>query len=329
VCAAIHASPNAEIVAACDVNPNLAADICRRFGGQHTDQLNALLSDANVDAVYVAVPHDLLAPLARQALLAGKHALVEKPMALTLADADDLIALADAEKLALGVFYEMRYAASFAQARDLLRAGAIGEVISVRIHTLIDKPASYWQAGWGGRTHGPWRGQKARAGGGVVLMNSSHFLDATWFVTGLEVAAVSGAVATLVAPVEVEDTAAATLRYDNGALGSLYSGAHVAGAEAAERCEVFGTEGQMLLPDPYHGGKVSVFTRRPWRDLPPNCWITLPAEDTPVYERALEAFAQAAMRGEPAPIGGRDARRVLATVLALYQSSAEGREVRL
>src|SRR5436309_5866316 len=189
---ALAASAVAEPVAAYDLNPALAQDFGQRFGVTVHGSLEALLASAAVDSVYIAVPHHLLAPLAAQALRAGKHALVEKPMALNLAVADELIALADAGRLALGVNYELRQSAQAIQARALVQAGAIGEVLAVRLQTIIDKPASYWQAGYSGRWVSSWRGSKAQAGGGVVLMNTSHQFDSVRFITGLEVASISG-----------------------------------------------------------------------------------------------------------------------------------------
>ena len=329
VCEAIHNSEAAEIVVACDVDQELARDIGERFGIGVTAEVDAVLSHPEVDAVYIAVPHDLLAPFARQALEAGKHALVEKPMALTLQDADDLINLAEVRGLALGVFYELRYATPFVHARQLVRAGAIGRVIGVRIQTLIDKPAEYWQTGYTGRSVSPWRGQKARAGGGVLLMNTSHLLDAVRYITGLEVASVSAEIGTLVAVVEVEDTAAATLLYGNGAIGSLFAGVHLAGAAEAERCEIYGTEGQLLAPDPYAGGDLRVFLRRAWQDIPGGAWHSLSWPPADVYSCAVADFARAVQQGAPAPIDGRDARRVLAIVLAMYQSAQERQTVSL
>ena len=324
---AISTSPLASLAMVHDVDLRLARD----FGESHrvpsTEDVNALLGDPGVQAVYIGVPHDLLAPLARRALEAGKHVLVEKPMALTLADADALIALAEAQRLALGVLYELRYAAPFLQARELIRAGAIGRINGVRIQTLIDKPEGYWRSGLSGRSVNPWRGQKARAGGGVVLMNTSHQFDAIAHLTGLEVVSVSAEVGTLVAPVEVEDMAAATLRYDNGAIGTLFAGAHLPGVEGGERFDIYGTEGQLRLPDPYRNGSPSIFLRREWQDIPAGVWRTLPALAVPVYARAIEDFARAVQEGRPAPIGGCDARRVLAIVLAIYQSALERRTI--
>ena len=326
VCEAIAALPLAELAHVHDTDLNLARDMGERYRVPYTERLADLLGDPHVDVVYIAVPHDLLYRLTRQALEAGKHALVEKPMALTLAQADGLIALAEERQLALGVFYELRHSTAYQQARELIQAGAIGEVIGVRIQTVIDKPPHYWQAGYGGRSANPWRGQKTRAGGGVVLMNTSHQLDAIHYLTGLEVVSVSAEVGTLTAPVEVEDIAAATLRFSNGAVGSLFAGAHLAGASAgSEHFDLFGRQGQLRVPDAHGDGWLQVYLRRAWGDIPANLWHTVPGAKAQVYAEAVEAFARAVQQGEPAPTNGHDARRVLATVLALYQAAAEKR----
>ena len=223
--------------------------------------------------MYIAVPHNQLAPLTTRALEAGKHVLVEKPMATTLAEADALVALAEARGLALGVFYELRHAAANVRARAMLQGGVIGRIIGVHSQTLIDKPQIYWQVGTAGRTRSAWRASLAEAGGGVVLMNTSHGLDTIRWLTGLEVVRVAGEIGTLAAEgVEVEDTASASLRFDNGAIGSLFVGAHMAGAAEDERITLFGTEGQLRLPHLYGSNPLQVFLRREWGGLAPSEW---------------------------------------------------------
>src|SRR6266508_4442213 len=128
-----------------DIDLALARDLGERYDADCATSVDELLADPMVDAVYIAVPHD---------------------------------------RLALRVFYELRYATPFIQARELIHTGAIGRIIGVRIQTLIDKPTTYWQAGLSGRAASPWRGQAARAGGGVVLMNTSYQLDAIRAITG-------------------------------------------------------------------------------------------------------------------------------------------------
>jgi len=209
----------------------------------------------------------------------------------------------------------------------LIQAGAIGEIIGVRIQTLIDKPLTYWQFGYAARSDNPWRGLKAQAGGGVVLMNTSHLLDAVSYITGLMVTSVSAEIGTLVADVEVEDMAAATLRFNNGAVGSLMAGAHISGAHHEECFYIYGTQGQLRLPDPYGSDAMQVYLKQDWGDLSADKWHSIPMESVPVYQRALEGFAQAVQLGECAPINAQDARNVLAVVLAMYRSAVERRTI--
>ena len=325
VCEAISASPLMELAAVYDVNGDLARDLSQRFHVPVMSTLSALMTDPMVDVAYIAVPHHLLAPLAQQALEAGKHVLAEKPLAISLAEVDTLIALATERQLALGVFYEMRYAPAHAPARELIQAGAIGKIIGVQIQTLIDKPLTYWRSGYSGRSVNPWRGIKAQAGGGVVLMNTSHLIDAVTYVTGLAVTSVSAEIGTWIPNVEVEDMAAATLRFNNGAVGSLMAGAHISGARDEEYCCLYGTQGQLRLPDPYGSNPLQLYVKQTWGAFTADRWQTIHLKPAPVYQRALEDFVQAMQTRQCVPISGEAARQVLAVVLAMYQSATERR----
>ena len=323
VCEAIAVSPLTELTAVYDVNLDMANDISQRFQVRKMETLEALLTDSTVDVVYVAVPHYLLAPLTRQVLEAGKHALTEKPLAISLEEVDQLIELSTKRQLDLGVFYEMRYAPAHAMTHQLIQGGAIGSIVGVHIQTLIDKPLTYWQSGYMGRSVNPWRGIKAQAGGGVVLMNTSHILDALFHITGLNVVTVSAEVGNLLSNVEVEDMATATLRFDNGAIGSLIAGAHISGADREECCHLYGAEGQIRLPDPYGSDPLKIYLKRAWGNFIAKQWHSIPTEPVSVYKMAIEEFAQAVQSGGSAPIDARAARRVLAAVLAIYQSAAQ------
>ena len=327
VCGAIVASPLTELVAAYDVNEDLADDLHRRFQVPKRRTLEELLADPTVDAVYIAVPHYLLAPLTQKVLESGKHALTEKPLGISLNEVDRLIDLADERSLALGVFFEMRYAPAHAVARQLVQSGAIGEIVGVRVQTLIDKPMTYWQSGYAGRSVNPWRGIKSQAGGGVVLMNTSHLLDALLYVTGLRVTSIAAEIGSLLANVEVEDLASATLRFDNGAIGSLMAGAHISGANDDEYCHFYGTEGQIRLPDPYGSSPLQIYLKQPWGEYAAGQWHSVPVKPVPVYERAIEEFARAVQSSQCPPIDGRAARRVLSIVLGIYQSAVEKRTI--
>jgi predicted dehydrogenase len=210
-------------------------------------------------------------------------------------------------------------------ARSLVADDAIGPITCVRMRTLIDKPFSYWRSGYSERVRSTWRARRAEAGGGVVLMNAIHMVDALRMVTGLELTDVSGLVGTLAADpaeVEVEDTAAAVFRMSNGAIGSLVAGAHVPGMEGGETVEIDGSEGALRMPDLYTGGDCSVYLRRPWRDLPAGAWTTIPSPPTDSFLATVDAFAAAVRDHRPAPVGAADAAAALGFVLDIYDSAA-------
>lgn len=129
------------------------------------------------------------------------------------------------------------------------------------------------------------------------------------------------------AAVEVEDMATATLRFDNGAIGSLMAGAHISGAHSEECCYIFGTLGQLRLPDPYGSGPLQLYLQRAWDQYSAGHWHALPLESVPVYERAVENFARAVQSKQAAPIDGKAARQVLFVVLAMYQSASERKTI--
>lgn len=327
VCEAICASPLAELTAVYDTNRDLAADISQRFHVPLMESLEELLTNQMVDAVYIAVPHYLLAPLTRQVLEAHKHALTEKPLAITLDEIDQLTSLAAGLHLALGVFYEMRYAPAHAAARELVQAGAIGNIFAVQLQTLIDKPLGYWKSGYIGRSRDPWRGIKAQSGGGIVLMNTSHLLDALFYITGLVVSRATAVLGTLVAKVEVEDTASAILQFNNGAIGSLIAGAHVSGSHAEERFSIFGTEGQIHVPDPYGSGPLRIYLKKKTRGFAAGQWHAIDFEPVPIYRCAIEDFVRAVQSSQRIPIDAQAARQVLSVVLGIYRSAAENRPI--
>ncbi|HET7026372.1 MAG TPA: Gfo/Idh/MocA family oxidoreductase [Candidatus Limnocylindrales bacterium] len=327
VVAAAGRTNGVSIVAVHDRAQDLAADLAARTGAAVLPTLDTLLADSRVEAVYVALPHDLLAPVAEATLRAGRHVLVEKPVALEPAGIRVLAALAHERGLALGAMFELRYSGAAILARRLVRDGAIGSVRQVRIRTLIDKRPGYWDSGVTGRATDGWRGRRDRAGGGVVLMNSIHQLDLVAAMTGDRIVRMSGEIASTTEGVEVEDAAVGTFRLAGGALGSLAAAAHSPGSREDERIEIDGSLGRLDLPDPYAGGPARLYVRRGWRGLEPGSWHDVEPPPADPFGDLLTAFARAVRRGDPAPVGAAEAEAALAAVRALYRSAETGRAV--
>jgi predicted dehydrogenase len=326
--AAIAQSAYAQHVMVMDSRAALAQDLGERYGVPWTDCVEDLLANPAVAAVYIAVPHHLHAPLTIQAAEAGKQILVEKPIALTLADAEAMIAAARANGVWLSVNFHVQVDPLCQAARDLIAQGAIGEVIGTRIVYRGDKPPSYWASGYSGRVSTDWRVMKATAGGGVLIMNIIHDLNTMRFISSLEVARIAAEYGTYDTPVEVEDFIAATYRYDNGAIGTIEAGSAIRGRDPLHDVDrIYGTAGQILLSEP-----LRVFSTAGAPGVPAGEWHELPIAPLTAEEQQLamvDGFARPLVRGEAPTVSAEDGVAALAIVLAAYQSGAEGRSVTL
>jgi predicted dehydrogenase len=316
---AIAAAARADHVMVMDRDERLARDMGATYGVPWTVDAAELLAHPDVDAVYIAVPHHLHAPLTIQALEAGKHVLVEKPIATTLADADAMIAAARARGRVLAVAFLAQVDERLIEVRRLIERGAIGRVVGTRIVARLDKPESYWSGGYSGRAKADWRVSRSTAGGGILIMNTSHDLNTIRFVTGLEVERVFCEFDTYSTPVEVEDFIALTYRYRGGAIGTLEAGSAVRGRDPGREVgRIYGKRGQVLL-----GPTPEVYVVDPFEELEAGRWQPLGGKRSEAVEERvalIEEFAGAALDGHAPPVSGEDARSVLEVVVGAYQS---------
>jgi len=324
---ALAEADNAALAYAMDVDPEAARDVAARYRAPSTTKVEDVLACPEVDAVYICAPHHLHAPLSLQALRAGKHVMVEKPIATRLADADQMVREAARHDRLLSVCFVSRFAATSELAREAIARGEIGEIIWVEINDLHLKQPSYWQRGVSGKARPTdWRGHKDRAGGGVLIMNSVHPIDLVRHLTGLEVDRVYAEYDTFLHRVEVEDAIAVILRYSNGALGTIQAAtAAAAGREGRAPLRLFGTRGQIALGAPWAGKPaMSIFT------VEQNAWEHRgPPAGKDARTRYVEHFARACFGEEELRATGRDGYRALEVILAAYQAGASQQVITL
>lgn len=322
----IALAEHAEHVMVMDVSEQVAKDLGDTYGVPHTTRVDELLANPRVDAVYIAIPHYLHAPLTIQVLKAGKPVLVEKPIATTLADADAMIATAREVGLPFSVAYQAQVDPQSQTIRGIVADGVIGKVLGTRIVYRGDKPGSYWHGGYSGRIQTDWRVSKTKAGGGVLIMNTIHDLNTIRYITGLEATRVYAEYDTFLTPVEVEDYITVTYRYDNGAIGTLEAGSAIRGRDplgAVNR--IYGEKGQIIL-----GRTPRIFTTEATADLKAGEWqdIIFPVESqTNGRAQIVDGFARAVQTGQTPPVSGEDGRAALEIALAAYQSGQEQRPI--
>ena len=319
--AAVAAAPNTRLVACYDPDPALAGAVADRFGTTAAASTEELLSLPEVQAVFIAVPHHLHLPLAIQAAEAGRHVIVEKPLARTLAEAQELAAAVRRAGVTGTVCFPQRFEQQVERARQLVAEGVLGEVTGALAVFFADKAASYWVGGYSGRSVSGWRGSRALAGGGVLMMNFPHLIDVVRAVGRLEAIEVS-AVTAASEGLEVEDHVSVSVRYDNGAVGT-FVGSSVARGATDEQLQLWGTEGHLVLsPEP------RLYTLRSRRGATPSRWTALAADEA-ADPRAIfvSRFATAIARGDEPDVTMDDGVAVQAVLEAAYRADETGRAV--
>lgn len=318
---------NTELVVVMDKLPEVAANCGKKFGVPHTANIEDVLNNKDVHAVVVALPHYLHSPVAIQCARAGKHVMCDKPIATTVEDARKMIDECRKAGVILGVNFAMRYASNHIKARKLIADGVIGDVIDVTMRGSGHKKASYWTEGYRARVKTQWRGNLKQSGGGVFIMNYSHYLDVVRFITGLDFTEAYGVYGTFGSPegIEVEDTLNAVLKFNNGALGSVTTCTCAYGGGEDAICFV-GAKGQIvILCDP-----MKVYTTIEYPGLVKDEWNEIKSEDKCwIYYPLMEDFARAVIEGRDAPVPGEEGRKCLEAVLAVYEAARTGKVVHI
>ena len=280
--------------------------------GAYTE-LGALLADPAVDAVYISTTNELHKAQTLAAAAAGKHVLCEKPLALTLADAREMVTACKQAGVVMGTNHHLRNAATHRKIRELIQSGAIGKPLFVRVFHAVYLPP-HLQG---------WRLTTPNAGGGVILDITVHDADTLRFVLDaepMEATALSQQAG--MAGSTLEDGVMAVLRFDNGVLAQLHDAFTV--KHAGTGLEVHGSEGSILARNVMTQKAAGEVTLRNASGE-----SQIPIEHENLYERAMRAFA-AAMAGSGAPsASGEDGVRSLATALAVLESSRAGRTMQV
>jgi predicted dehydrogenase/threonine dehydrogenase-like Zn-dependent dehydrogenase len=315
---ALAEAPNTSLTTCHDIQLPLAEDLAARFGAKAVRSIGRLLESSDVDAVLLCLPHHLHAPVAAEAAWAGKHVVVEKPLASDLAGAVRMVKAARQAGVALSVCFPQRYQAASLVAREYLREGLVGTPSALDGRWFTDKPPAYFYGGFTGRSRSPWRKYADQAGGGVLLMNLSHDLDLVRHLTGMEVEAVSAVTANLDGLGEVEDLVSLTVRYQSGAVGSFLASAAARGLHQ-ESLRVLGTSGHVEVKP-----RLKVFTLKASNDPPTGRWQTPLLPRLPDRAIYFSRFATAIACGGEADVTGADGVAVQACIEAAYRSARIG-----
>ncbi len=321
---AILETPNARLVGVYDAMPHRCEQFVTLNGGKIYESLNAVWADEEVDAVCICTPSGLHFPQAMETLNHGKHVLVEKPMALHLADCDALIAKAEEKNLILSVVSQLRFSPGIQQVKQAMDSGILGKLLCADLYMKFHRSQDYYDSS-------NWRGTWAMDGGGALMNQGIHGVDLLQYLAG-PVNSVFARSKTLARNIEVEDTLSAVTEFRSGAIGviqattSMYSG-------FSRRIELCGEKGTIILEE----DKILLW------DVADDDGIVLDNQGAPEvrsssdptqisvggHTRQISNFTAAITGQEALLIDGHEGRKAVEIILSAYQSSRENRPVTL
>ena len=320
-----------EVVGLADINLAAAEQRAEQFypnpGCPYFSDHRELLAKTRPDAVAVLTPHPFHASIAIDCMQSGAHVLVEKPMAVQVAEADRMIETARETDRLLAVNLQHRTRPEIRAAKKLIDAGRLGEIQRVQMTAIWTRTRRYYElTGW----RGTWRGE----GGGVLMNQSPHTLDVICHLAG-QPGLVAAWDRTIFHAIETEDTSVAMLEWPNRALGTLLVSTAQAGDP--ERLEIAGTQGVLQITNGSLMFRKSSTDLRDFLGESEDPFGSLALESADV---ALEAgggdhtaiyanFIDAVERGTPLVADGSEARLSLELANALIYSSATDRQVAL
>jgi 1,5-anhydro-D-fructose reductase (1,5-anhydro-D-mannitol-forming) len=291
------------LAAVCGRDLGRAKEFADRHGGERAyDDYDRFLADPSVDVVYIATPNSLHRSQVVAAVQAGKHVLVEKPMALSVEDGRIMVEAAAAAGRVLGVGLHLRHKAINREAQRIIAGGKLGRVFFAEIAV---------GAGQGVYPYHTWRADQSLSGGGTLLHQGTHAVDLLEFLTGTRIVEVACLIDR-----EPEDVFVASCRLDDGTLASVSSHHLHAGTrpdwvvlgDAAWLQARGGTSpavGDELL---LHQGSEAT---------------ALGSSDLVAYDAEVAAFSAAVQGGAPFDASGGDGLRNIAVFEALYRSARE------
>lgn len=313
----------AQLVAVCDVVSEKAELISKQFAVPCFTDMHEMMRSADVDIVVVLTESGKHAVHVIELARYGKHIIVEKPMALTLEDADAMIEACDAAGVKLFVVKQNRFNVPVVKMREALQKGRFGKLVMGTVRVRWCRQQAYYD-------QDAWRGTWA-LDGGVLANQASHHVDLLEWTMG-DVVSVFAMSTTALVKIEAEDTAVVTLRFKNGALGVIEATTAVRPKDLEGSLSVLGEGGAVEI------GGFAVNQMKVWNFVAPESGDEDVMEKYSVNPPNVYGFGHQAyyehvvdciMNNKQHLVDGLVGRKSLELISAIYESIETGREVRL
>jgi predicted dehydrogenase len=320
---------NGHLAAVCSRSQDKAEDFAAKYGCKAYTSVDAILADDEVNVLTICTPSGAHLEPTLKAADAGVHVVCEKPLEIALDRVDRMIAAHEKAGTVLAGIFQSRFNPVNQLVKQAVDDGRFGRLAVASTCCPWWRTQEYYD-------EGGWKGTRALDGGGALMNQSIHAIDALQWIAG-PVRSIMGRSATIAHPqIEVEDTAAAVLEFESGALG-LILGATSMYPGTSRRLEIAGDAGTVFCVEDTittwsfaeeteedrrvraeHGGQAS------------SGGSSDPAAiDYSGHTRCFESALAAIESGQPPMIGGHEARKAIEIILAIYESSKTGRRVDL
>ena len=313
---AARALPGVNIAAVYGTSAEKVRRLCRKHGGKPYEDFPAFLAHQPMDLVIIGSPSGLHAMEGIAAANQGLHVLIEKPIDIRTSRADELIEATDRAGVKLGVIFQDRMKAHIRQLKDWIDRGVLGKPLLVDARVKWYRPPEYY-------ANSRWRGTLALDGGGALINQGIHTIDLLLWLLG-DVSRVQAQTATELHAIEAEDTATAILEFASGALG-LFHATTAAYPGYPRRVEISGTEGTVILE---HDQIIAADLR----NAPEESARIAPRDENQSassavvsdfrgHQAVIEDFLSAIQEDTVPACDGREGRRSLALVEAIYRAA--------
>ena len=315
---------NAELAGVYDANLNVNAEVAQLHGAQAFRSLGDLVG-LGIDAVYIATPVFVHREQIAECVRAGKHVLCEKPLARTVQDAQEVMALTKDLNVQLGAAFMMRFHAQHREALKVIRSGRLGRPVYGRAQLSC----------WYPPLEGAWRQDPGLGGGGSLVDMGVHCMDLLEMFFG-PVVSVSCALGNLVHDYPSEDSAVATLVFENGALATVDTFFCIPDEGCENTLELYGSQGSILAKGTIGQGsrgemvlraraQIDRYDAQQSRDSAKGIELNPPSVNT--YRAEIEEFSQAILEGRTSELSGGAALRAQMVLEACYESARTRRVV--
>lgn len=321
--AAIGEINGARLLAVCGRDEGRTAEFAAKFAVTAYTDYEKFLAHPGVQIVNICTPSGTHAELGVAAARTGKHVLVEKPIEINLARADALIAACDEAGVKLGVIFQSRFLPAVQQLKQALDENRLGRLVMGDAYVKWYRAPEYYALG-------SWHGTLRLDGGGALINQAIHTIDLLRWMMGPvgEVAAMKSALR--YPHIEAEDTLVGTLRFQNGALGVIQAATSIKPG-FKRRLEISGELGTVILD----GDAISVWAIDGEEDAAREAEQITDGSANPAaisnagHQRQIEDMMQAVIADRAPLIDGREGRKSLELVTALYAAATLGQAVKL